>query len=81
MIVFGADVRQPKYPDALKIVDNAGVVHGTVLLDEQQRLLDARQVLRRTPIASDPNPVDTPRSGYRQTYSLEKAPYRHGQNS
>src|SRR5262249_40400088 len=67
----GADVPQHRYPDALKIVDNAGVVHGTVLLDEQQRLLDARQVLRRIPKASDPNPINLPTRGRRQLHPLD----------
>ncbi|MBV9218165.1 MAG: hypothetical protein JOY94_02020 [Methylobacteriaceae bacterium] len=50
---------QQEYPNSLKFPDNAGIVQGTVVLHEKQRMLDAWQVLWGAP-TPDPESIDVP---------------------
>jgi hypothetical protein len=43
------------------------------LLYQQQRPLEARQIIFVAPATSDPNPVDVAGTGYRQQHSIDNA--------
>lgn len=61
------------YPNSFKLADDACIVQGTILLDQRQRVFNARQLHCRTLKASDPKAVKAAGRGHRQTNSLEEA--------
>jgi hypothetical protein len=72
-LIVGKVVDHRCYPNSFKLADDACIVQGTILLDQRQRVFNARQVLRRTHKASDPKAVNAAGLGHRQTNSVEEA--------
>src|ERR1043166_4946698 len=73
MPIFAKAADHQGYPNALKLADDACIVQRTMLPDQRECAFDARQVLRRTSPASDPNPVDVAGGRDRQLDSVDEA--------
>lgn len=71
MPVFAKAVEHQVDPNSFKLAGDAGVVQGTMLLDEPQRSFHARQVFSSVAPASDPDSVQVPTSGHRQLNSID----------